>query len=110
MDEYKRLSVERETDLYMSKICDTMDYRKIGRHATMCSELDHRLSTSVIIHVLRQVVNDTLNREISIQGILSTFLGLSIVMMISTLQSRYIKFTDPVGLPTRNSRKTIKFD
>ena len=97
IDEYKRISVERETDIYMQKICDTMDYKKIGRHSILCSQLNHRLSSPLIIHVSKSVVDDTLNREFTFQGILSIFLIFSTIMMISKIQ--YKLFHDPYNLP-----------
>ena len=109
VDEYKRLSMERQTDNYMKNVCDSMDYKKIGRHSIMCTELNHRLASSVIIHVLRSVIDDTLNREVTIQGIVSTFIGILIVIMISNLQQRYIKFTVNESLPIIN-QKRIKCD
>jgi len=99
-DEYNRLAAERETDQYMSAICDDVDYKKMGRHSIMCSELHQRLSTGVFLHALRSVTDDTINREVTVTGIVTVFTGLSIVMMLSNLQQRYVKFNvDVSGLP-----------
>lgn len=99
IDEYHRLAAERETDLYMAHICNDIDYRKMGRHSAMCSELDQRLSTGVLLHALRSVIDDTINREVTVSGIVTVFTGLSIVMMISNLQQRYVKFNNDDRLP-----------
>lgn len=99
-DEYNRLSVERDTDLYMSHICDDMDYKKMGRHSSMCAELEQRLSTGVFLQALRSVTDDSINREITVSGIVTVFTGLSIVMMISNLQQRYVKFNMEDSLPS----------
>lgn len=99
VDEYNRLATERETDVYMSQICDDVDYRKMGRHSVMCAELQQRLSTGVLLHALRSVTDDTINREVTVSGIVTVFTGLSIVMMISNLQQRYVKFNMEDRLP-----------
>lgn len=106
VDEYNRLSVERETDLYMSHICDDMDYKKMGRHSAMCADLQQRLSTGVLLHSLRSVLDDTINREVTVSGIVTVFTGLSIVMMISNLQQRYVKFNIDQSLPQHKLKLT----
>lgn len=98
-DEYNRLSAERETDQYMAHICDDVDYKKMGRHSAMCSELHQRLSTGTFFHALRSVTDDTINREVTVTGIVTVFTGLSIVMMLSNLQQRYVKFNMDGSLP-----------
>ena len=106
LDEYKRLSNERDTDVYMGAICNDMDYRTMGRHATMCSELEPRLATPVLFQAFRSIIDDTVNREVTVQGIVTTFIGLSIVMMLSNLQHRYVKLSAGDSLPIQKIKLT----
>jgi len=106
VDEYNRLAAERETDQYMAHICDDVDYKKMGRHSAMCSELHRRLSTGVFLHALRSVTDDTINREVTVSGIVTVFTGLSIVMMLSNLQQRYVKFNMDDNLPQHKMKSS----
>lgn len=90
MDEHSRLSAERTTDLYMSQVCSTVDYKKLGRHANLCSELEKRLKVSVTFSALRNCVNDVVYSEVTVKGIFTVFAGLSIILMLSNLQQRYL--------------------
>lgn len=89
LEEYKRFSAERATDMYMKNVCDQIDYRLIGRHAAICSEIDHRLSMHIVFHVCKSVVNDTIYREITPFTIFKSFVVLSFFKLFGTLQRRY---------------------
>lgn len=97
LEEYKRLSLERETDIYMYDMCNTIDYRKIGRHASLCVDLEHRLMSGVLHHTLKYVVDDTLYRETTLQGIAQ--LGLVIVLLLVG-SGVYHRYTKVLELPT----------
>lgn len=107
LEEYNRLSLEHATDLYMYKVCTTVDYKKIGRHAAVCSDLERRLSSPVIFHVAKSVVNNTLYQEATIYGIIQIGLVLMLVLVGVGIHSRYVKQRE-LHLPTNT--KTIKFD
>jgi hypothetical protein len=108
-DEYYRLSQETSSDIEMQKVCDGMDFKKIGRHASLCTDIDMRLSSSLLMQVLKSVVNDTIHQDISIHGILTVFIGLSIVTMISNIHSKYVKMGNlNNGLPV--NQKFIKYE
>lgn len=105
VEEYERLSTERATDKYMKTVCDSVDYKQIGRHVELCAGINHRLSNSVVFHVLKSVVDDTVHQDVTVAGIVSTFVGILIIMMISNLQHRYVKFNTPDTLPTKKMLK-----
>lgn len=106
-EEYKRLTLEHATDLYMFQVCLQVDYKKIGRHAIVCSDLEKRLSSSVWFHVAKSVVNDTLYQEATLYGIVQLALVLMLVLVGNGIHTRYIKQRDH-QLPTIN--KAIKYD
>jgi hypothetical protein len=91
-DVYRRLQVERSTDVYMKKVCDAVDYRKIGRHAAICAEIDHRLSGSIQFHVAKAVVDDTMYRRPSSWDIAYVAIFASAVMTLTSLQSYVFRF------------------
>lgn len=99
MEEFKRLSIERATDIYMNDVCQQIDYKRIGRHASICADIQHRLSNSLMFHVSKSVVNNTLYQEATLYGIVQMGLLLCILMMVSTLHGRYVKTRD-ISLPT----------
>ena len=105
VEEYERLSTERSTDKYMKTVCDSVDYKQIGRHVELCAGINHRLSNSVVFHVLKSVVDDTVHQDVTVAGIVSTFAGMLIIMMISNLQHRYVKFSSSDTLPTKKLLK-----
>lgn len=108
-DEYYRLSQELSSDIEMQKVCDGMDFKKIGRHSSLCTDIDMRLSSSLFMQVIKSVVNDTIHQDISVHGIVTVFIGLSIVTMISNIHSKYVKMGNlNNGLPINN--KIIKYD
>jgi hypothetical protein len=106
IQEYNRLAIERETDLYMAGVCDGVDYKKIGRHAALCADLEHRLSSGILFHTVKAVVDDTLYQEATLHGIAQTGLAIILLLLGSTLWGRYVR-TSP-GLPT--TTKNVKFD
>jgi hypothetical protein len=108
IQEYSRLTIERETDVYMAGVCDGVDYKKIGRHAALCAELEHRLSTGIMFHTIKSVVDDTLYREATLHGIAQTGLLIILLAMGSALWGRYIRTEGGAGLPT--TIKSVKLD
>lgn len=106
VDTYNKLNQESQTDMYMLGICKEVDYKQIGRHAALCDDIEHRLGTPVFLRAVRQVVDDTFYREVSLQGIVTVFIGLSIVTMISNLHTRYVRMVaSSDGLPTMTKVK-----
>ena len=101
VDTYQRLSQESDTDSYMVAMCEKMDYRQVGRHAVMCDDLRRKLATPVFIHAIHDTINDTIYREISMHGLVTCFLGVSLVTMLSNLHHRYVKLDT---LPTTASK------
>lgn len=84
-DEYKRLSLERETDINMWLICNGADYRSLGRHAVLCAQLEHRLSQSVLFYTVQSVINNTLYREFSIVNVIQLAASMLGVVLISVV-------------------------
>lgn len=106
VEEFKRLALERETDVNMFSMCQQVDYKKIGRHATLCAELEHRLTNGIMFHTIKAVVDDTLYREATLMGIAQMGMGVIMMMLGMTIYNRYVKVID-YNLPT-TSKKTIK--
>jgi hypothetical protein len=108
VEEYMRLSLERSTDLYMYAMCEQVDYKKIGRHAQLCADLEHRLSNGIMFHTVKAVVDDTLYREATLQSIAQLGLMIILVILGSSMYGRYVKHTVDYNLPT--SSKSLKVD
>lgn len=108
VEEYNRLSIERNNDLHMFDICQQVDYKKIGRHARLCADLEYRLRSSLLFHTTKAVVDDTLYREATLTGIIQTGLGIIFLCLGSSVYSRYIKERNGFDLPQTN--KLIKQD
>lgn len=101
MEEYKRLAIERNNDLHMYSMCEQVDYKKIGRHAQLCADLERRLQSSIFFLTTKEVVDDTLYREATLKGIAQTGLGIILLCIGSTMYNRYVRLpTDHYGLPT----------
>jgi len=96
IDEYKRLSNERVTDLYLETVCDTIDFKKVGRHGQICSDLQQRLSSTIFLQVVQSVVNDTLGvyKHVTLKGAVTFFVFISIIIMLSNFQKRLFKDDD----------------
>jgi hypothetical protein len=110
MEEYKRLAIERNNDLHMYSMCEQVDYKKIGRHAQLCADLERRLQSSIFFHTTKAVVDDTLYREATLNGIAQTGLVIILLCLGSTVYNRYVKLpADHFGLPQVQT-KGIKQD
>lgn len=111
IEEYKRLAIERNNDLHMYSMCEQVDYKKIGRHAQLCADLEHRLQSSIFFHTTKAVVDDTLYREATLNGIAQTGLGIILLCLGSTVYNRYVKLpADHYGLPQVQTKGGIKQD
>ena len=108
MEEYKRLAIERNNDYHMYSMCEQVDYKKIGRHAQLCADLEHRLQSSIFFHTTKAVVDDTLYREATLHGIAQTGLGIILLCLGSSVYNRYVKERRGFELP--HTRKALKQD
>jgi len=98
-EHYQRLTMERQNDLYVFAMCNQLDYKKIGRHANLCSDLERRLKHSVIFETTKTVIDDTLYREVSVTGLLYGCLLLLVSIMIGNVYNKYVRIVD-YNLPT----------
>jgi len=97
--EYHALVQERATDHYMKSVCDRVDYRQIGRHALLCADLERRLNSHVLVHVARNVLDDTVNVELSAVHALA-MLGAAAVIAASSAAYARLRVTETAALPT----------
>lgn len=60
-----KLDFERENDAYvLIHVCHRVDYRRIGRHAQICDDIEQRLSYSSWAQALQFVIEDTTKLDV----------------------------------------------
>ena len=91
-DSYIKKSRERNNDiLYFKKVCSTIDYKELGRHAATCVDVEDRLKTSVIFQTAKYVIDDTLYRELSF-GLMSQVAAVtSGIFIVGYVHNKYQK-------------------
>lgn len=106
IEHYQRLSIERQNDLYVSAMCNQLDYKMIGRHASLCADLERRLKHSVLFETTKTLIEDTLYREASLSGLLQISLFLFIFLMMGNIYNKYVKVVD-YNLPVTKNKEKI---
>lgn len=107
---YKKLSHKRVNDyFFISESCDKYDYQDLGDHAEYCRNVKHKLSMSITYHTLKELVDDTLYKELNITIILQITM---IMICITFIGIFYNKFKSSINkeLPVYNIKKQIKCD
>lgn len=103
-DVYDKTLVERSEDKYLlSSFCNLVDHREIGRHTAICMEAERRLGRKVVFHVIRSVVDDTLQKEVELIHVVHFTLIVVTVIFVGMMHGRYMKSLN-YSLPTLNYR------
>lgn len=89
-DAFLKMNKERANDInYFRKVCSTIDYKELGRHAAACVETEHRLETSVLFQTAKVVVDDTLYRELNF-GLMSQVAAVTGgIFLIGAINNKY---------------------
>ena len=106
-DAHRRMTKDRENDLtFFKKVCTQIDYRELGRHSVVCVDIEHRLSTSVLFHTARFVVDDTLYKELSLVVMGQLTVAAASIAFLGVLHTRYSQMIlrEQVSLPTRKTK------
>ncbi|GBG32378.1 Hypothetical Protein FCC1311_086032 [Hondaea fermentalgiana] len=105
VDTVERLRTERYNDAYvLVNMCDAVDYRRIGRHAVLCEEIEHRLRTSLYAQAAQRVVENTLYRRVSVDALVQMAALIAGVAALGAVQR--LCAAAP-GLPVQ---RRLKFD
>lgn len=108
MSVYQKMKIEREEDLFLQRgFCSSYDHRELGRHSVICLQANHRLASSVLVHTLMYVVNDTMYRELHVQTIGQGILVCLAVFLVGAFHTKYLKSTSPISLPVFNKQKVL---
>jgi hypothetical protein len=100
-ESYKKASIERVEDLNLQSICETVDRKRLGRHTQLCLEVDRRLASSIVFGAVKELVDDTLYRELRLDVALQ-FCGMMVIAVVSGwLHSKYLRSTYDPQLPTK---------
>lgn len=111
MSVYKRMKIERDEDIYLkNNFCNQVDHKEIGRHTSICLEADKRLASSVVFHTIREVVDDTLYRELHFHTLAQVSGVVIVVMVLGAFHNKYVKEVSPKDLPLINKRQQCKID
>ena len=89
-DTFLRVKKDRASDVnYFKKVCSTIDYKELGRHAAACVETEHRLDTSIVVQTAKIVVDDTLYRELSF-GLMSQVAAVTAgIFIVGAINNKY---------------------
>jgi hypothetical protein len=107
---FKELSNQRADDLYfLNNACNRFDHKSLGDHATYCRKIEHKLSMSLVYHTVKDVIDDTLYRELSFQTMAQVTGFFCSILVVGSFYNKYIKSIDE-DLPVYNMHKLLKND